>query len=991
MKKSVLLKRTGTRLRAWCYFFFICTATFGQSKTDSLQAVLQTASTDSLKVEIMHQLFEEYLYQSPSKARETILQSISLAEKSELPQLLVNGINNYADYLYRKASYDSAIFEYERSILLAERAGYNLGKTEALIGLGNTYLNKGNPDKALEYQEQNIELSRQIGDLDGVASSYNNMGNIYNELGEYTKAMEHYILSSKQYIELGDEKSIGITKANIGMIHGKLDNYEEAIRYYSESDSLFKKTAFIPGRVFVLKNMATISKNTRNFKQAIQYNLQARESYQKMGHRREEGQVEHSIANIYWEQDDLKSALPHYQQAYAIATEIQDSISIAMTSQALGACYLALGKHSDALKYSKQASDIATAAGIKLTVMDAYKTLAKSYYRQNEFREAYDNLMAHLELRDSLYTMEKRDLASDIEAKYQNEQKAQEIALLESENDLQTLQIDKRENERNYLIAFAAVSLILIGLVYNQYRIKQKANTKLKELDHLKSDFFANISHEFRTPLSLIMGPLKEKIIATKSPKDKAQLEMMYRNADRLYQLINQLLDLSKLEDGKLTLQKSKVNVCKYFRVIAASFTSLAEYKQIAFKCLIPESTIEVEFDKEIVEKASNNLLSNAFKFTPEGGSVTLAVSVEKRSLVIKVSDSGPGIRQEDQTKVFDRFYQTPGAEKLGTGIGLALTKELVELHQGTISLESKPQEGSTFIVRIPIEKVDEIKANEEVVVNKLEGISIPKSEEYSDEESTIEGPKILVVEDNPDLQDYLGELMGKQYKIYKAGNGEEGIKMAKEIIPDLIISDVMMPIKSGMEVCDELKNALETNHIPIVLLTARADQESKLKGLTTGADVYLQKPFDPQELSVIVSNLLEQRVKLKEKYAKLIQLAPEEIEITSNQEIFLQQVMKIVNEHLDNPEFSVEQFCKETGLSRMQLHRKLSSLTGFSTTAFIRHQRVLRAAKLLESGMPVSDVAYATGFGSLSYFTNVFKKEHGVTPSAYAESKVNG
>ncbi len=962
----------------------------GDSKTDSLLSALEKTAIDSVKVHLLHHLHEQYRYDSPDKAKDVLLQAVELANANNLQTLSVDGLNKLADFLSFRSGYDSAIAAYKDAAALAEEISYHQGLSEALIGLGNTYTSKGNLGLATKYLEDNLKLAQEINDEDGVASSFNNLGNIYTEQGEYARAMENYTMASRKYAEIGNVRNTGIAMANIGLIHQKLENYPEAIDYLARSDSIFKDQQFSAGRAFVLKNLAIIHKNLGNYPESLKYNREALGIYQQTGQLRQIGQTTQNIGNLYWEQKDYETALVYYKQALEVNTQIGDSIGIAMASQVLGNNYLSLKEPEKAQFYSNKALEIATKLGIMLTAMDASKTLADAYYLQHNYRDAFTYLLRHRDLRDSLYTIEKRDLASEIEARYQNEQKEQEIALLAAENNFQDLQIAKRENERNYLIAFAVVALALIGLIFNQYRIKYRANKKLKELDQLKSNFFANISHEFRTPLSLLMGPLKEKINASGSTEDKALLKMMYRNADRLYQLINQLLDLSKLEHGKLEIHKTSVEVNSFFRIIAASFNSLAEAKNINFTSTIPDKDLILEFDKDIIEKACNNLLSNAFKFTPEEGSVSLRAQIENDKLVIMVSDTGPGIRSEEQENIFGRFYQTPGTEKFGTGIGLALTRELVELHAGQISIDSQPPLGATFMIKIPVLNTGAALSYETLELHRLGAENTSSNGNSNGSEDVREGPSILIIEDNPDLQGYLTELLGRRNKIFSADNGEAGIQKAKEIIPDLIITDVMMPGKSGVEVCQILKNAVETNHIPIILLTARADQESRLEGLTVGADVYLQKPFDPEELDIVVSNLLEQRSKLKDKYVRLLKLVPEEIEIVNTEEKFLQNVMKIVNQNLTNPEYTTEQFCKDTGLSRMQLHRKLSSLTGYSASAFIRHQRVIRAASLLESGMSVSEVAYAAGFGSLSYFTNVFKKEYGTTPSAYADRNVN-
>ena len=961
-----------------------------QSKADSLETALRQAHVDSLKIKTLHQLFETYWYDAPAAAKKAILEAINLSEKADIGHLKVLSINHYADFLNSQASYDSSIIVYEKGLKLAREIEFNYGIGDALIGLGNNYLSKGNTQKAREYHELNIAFSEKIDDQAGVASSYNNIGNIYNDLGDYTKAMEYYTLASRKYKALGDEKIYAITLANIGLTHQKLENYTEAIDYFSRSDSTFKKLHFEPGRAFVLRNLGIIYKNMGDFEQSEFYNLKALEVNKRMGNRREIGHIKLVIGNLNWSRHNFKGALPYYQQALDIYIEVGDSLALGTTYHALGKCYDKLSNIAAAEDMLLKALEVATTIGSALTAMDTHETLSKIYARKGDFQKAFESMNQYAVLRDSLYTKEKRDLANEIEATYQNEQKEQEIALLESQNGFQTLQIRKQKSERNYLIAFAMGVLLLMGLVYNQYRVKQKANAKLKELDHLKSDFFANISHEFRTPLSLIMAPLKDKIDKSGDPKEEAEYRMMYKNADRLFNLINQLLDLSKLEAGSVHLKKSSVEVAHFFKIIIASFSSLAEYKKVNFKSDIPENPIWLKFDEDIIQKVCYNLLSNAFKFTPEGGEVRLVAKTDSEQLTITISDSGAGIPEEDQEKVFDRFFQSSNGQQLGTGIGLALTKQLVEFHQGKVELSSVAGEGAAFIVEIPVDTVDSPKTlnvPKPLKTGSPDNLSVEDGAEISTDAI---GPVVLIIEDDPDLRGYLSTLLPDSYTIHKSNNGIDGVEKAKETIPDLIISDVMMPGKDGMEVCEELKTTPETDHIPVILLTARADQESKLRGLTTGADDYLLKPFDPKEIKIRVANLLNQREKLKSKYDKLLLLKPAEIEISTAQESFLKQAMEIVNKHMDNSSFSTTRFCTEIGMSRMQLHRKLTAMTGYSTSAFVRHQRLIRATQLLAAGERVSQVAYAVGFENVSYFGKVFKEAYGVVPSEYPTVKTN-
>lgn len=388
----------------------------GQSRLDSLERELVHERVDSLRFDLLLKLFDEYQYEEPVKAKKYISEAIELSSRIQNDRYKIIAFNEHANLLNGQAQNDSAIALYKDALDLALKIDYHSGIGIALIGLGNTYLSKGNIKKAEEYHLRNIEFAEEVGDRDGAASSYNNLGNIYNETGEYTKAMQHYTLASKKNIEAGNEKNAGIAMANIGLIHQKLNNYDEAISYYVMSDSLFKKFNFTPGRAFVLKNLGVVTKNQGNLDVALTYYDAALSTYVKMGLRREVGQVHENIGNIFFEKEEYDEAVNNYYQSLLIAEETNDSISIAIASQALGAGLLQLGKLDQAMTHSRISASYAEKLGINLTTMDAHKNLAEIYYDKAQYKNAYIHLDKHKQLRDSLYTIEKRDLAEEIEA-----------------------------------------------------------------------------------------------------------------------------------------------------------------------------------------------------------------------------------------------------------------------------------------------------------------------------------------------------------------------------------------------------------------------------------------------------------------------------------------------------------------------------------------------------------------------------------------------
>ena len=573
--------------------------------------------------------------------------------------------------------------------------------------------------------------------------------------------------------------------------------------------------------------------------------------------------------------------------------------------------------------------------------------------------------------------------------------------------------------------AYGAYGLLFLGLLFlvrwfeirrSQVRLKRELESmeleKLRELDGLKSRFFADISHEFRTPLTLILGPIRQMLRDSSAPQVQ-KLQLVRRNAEYLLRLISQILDLSKLEARKMRLRAAAEDLPQCVRTIIASFAPAAEAQSVELRFV---STYRQDlgdeasyFDRDVVEKILNNLVGNALKFTPHGGKVS--VSLARRSATpanepgtvqgdfaeIVVSDTGIGISEDRLPRIFDRFYQIDGTRsREGIGIGLALVKELVELHYGRITVDSAGGKGTTFVIHLPTGKSqfqpDEIISPTgaqtfEPVVPELstepEYAAASSSPDLSEHD---EATTVLIVEDNLGVRHFMREQLQSLYRVLEADHGAEGFDLAVFSLPDLVVSDVMMPEMDGYELCRALKGDKRTCHIPVVLLTARAGRDDRLMGLDIGADSYLVKPFDASELLVQVRNLIEQRRLLRERFSRPIVLKPSEMGVTPMDEAFLQKVLSVVQANLADPDFDVVRLGREVGLSRSQLHRKLRALTNQSPTLLIRSIRLQRAAELLrQKGGSVAEIAYRVGFSSQTYFAKCFREELGCSPKEYA------
>lgn len=544
---------------------------------------------------------------------------------------------------------------------------------------------------------------------------------------------------------------------------------------------------------------------------------------------------------------------------------------------------------------------------------------------------------------------------------------------------------------------FYTFSIALIaGISYWFYRFQLsrtlavQKSIRLQEINQLKTNLYNNITHEFRTPLTVILGMTEN--LKAKSKEQQLEslvqpLKMIERNGQHLLHLVNEMLDLAKIDSGNLELKLQQADVIPFIKYLTESFHSLAAEKHINLPVQAAEQTLAMDFDADKLAIIVSNLLSNAIKFTPEGGEVAVRLVAGPVYFSISVKDNGIGILPEEIPFVFDRFYQADHSSVRryqGTGIGLALTKELVTLMKGTIQVASEPGKGSEFIVRLPIQR-KALLAESPAIVTPLRPVLSP-SMPYSEEGSSsgeVNLPLVLIIEDHVDVAQYIATCLQGKYQYLHAANGKLGIETAFEKIPDLIICDVMMPEKDGFEVCATLKADERTNHIPIIMLTARVMIEDRLAGLAKGADAYLAKPFEKEELLIRLHQLLELRKTLQKKYSEQLLIDPPTDTTAVEEDPFLARARAIVMAELEDDNFSLNELSERLYLSRSQVHRKIKAVTGMSTAIFIRTIRLQEAKKLLASTqLTISEIAYQVGFKSPVYFSQMFRQTFGESPS---------
>ena len=555
-----------------------------------------------------------------------------------------------------------------------------------------------------------------------------------------------------------------------------------------------------------------------------------------------------------------------------------------------------------------------------------------------------------------------------------------------------------------YLLVIAAVlwRYLRIRRRKEQDRLRLQEHIHAEEMADAKLKFFMNISHEIRTPMTLIVAPLLSLIKQDDDPHRRSIYETIRRNAERILGLINQMMDLRKIDKGQMQMHMCETELISFIGDIHMLFDQQAKAKTIRFTYEHDTQMLPVWIDRQNFDKVIVNLLSNAFKFTPTGGQIAMSVTHDAQQVHIAIKDTGEGIPEDKLDRIFDRFYQTPSMandRKTGTGIGLDLTRSLVELHHGTIvAHNNKDGAGCEFVVTIPLGN-QHLKP-EEIITEKQDvshAVSLIDEEVVSHPDVVGELPKvgrrqrIVIVEDDTEIRDYLAAELSSDYDVSMADNGRAGLSEVLKLMPDLVISDIMMPEMDGNELCSKIKGNPATNHIPVILLTAKSRDEDQLEGLEMGADAYVMKPFNLDILRRTIVNLIHTHQMLRLKYGRNDQLEEQvdQVKMKSPDDQLLDRVMKVINKNISNSDLSVDGIAEEVGISRVHLHRKMKELTGQTPHDFIRNIRLKQAAKLLSSqNMNITEVMYACGFNNAASFSTIFKKFYGMSPREYMNAK---
>lgn len=903
-----------------------------------------------------------------------------------------------AGYAQTFSVHAQTTFERPDSLLsLLEKPLPDTARAALLFQVGRYYFSKDDL-MAHRYLLQYLDMAKKMpANKKQLVKTHNYLSFIYTRFGDPSLAMRHSLeavrISEKQNVTT----EIGESYRTLGGAYMHANDYTKARQNINKSLSVARQTS---DRALYMRGLTMLAdwymaKSVQRYDsarlvllqaQAIAFDLKNQDQY-----------LPHILLGLAWAHVSLEryaEAHQYFEEGLALSKKLNRVAVQGFVLCDYGRALIQEKKYKEGEAKLQEALALVDKLGYHDTEAKIYRSLIDLYIIQKNTNMITRMLDRYMDLRDSILNEQRARKIAALEVRFDSEKKEQAIALLERENEIQTLW-------KYILIGGAAFLLTVLVVIYRLQlarnrkakellHAQQALNEKLQENDRLRSRLFANISHEFRTPLSLILAPIEDKIQSPRfTAADKNDFQLIRRNANRLLNLVNQILDLSKLEAGKMKIHPHYENMREWVNILTASFNSFAQTRAIQFNKTIQLDRHAYWFDEDKLEKIITNTLSNAFKYTPTGGVVSFSIQEHNSVLQIVVSDTGKGIPKEDIPYVFSPFYQsrhTADDGQLGTGLGLTMVYELVKLHQGTVFIQSEVNQGTTITITLRLQEGSE--ATTRSTEPLAPGLILDAPVVIEETTAATEAQSILVVEDNPELRKYIGDIFNQTFQVLYATNGEEGETMAQNELPDIIISDVMMPVKDGLELTESIKSQEQTSHIPVILLTAKSDSTSRIEGLQLGADDYLSKPFSAQELRIRVENMLRQRKKLAEHYRHQVSTLPatEEVKELSMNDKFILKLKACIENNLSNSSYSVEVLADEMCLSRAQLFRKVKAMLDISPSELINDIRLEHAARLIRAKADtLSQISYSVGFNEQSYFAKRFRKKYGMSPSEYA------
>lgn len=941
------------------------------SKVDSLEKVIHETNGIQ-KARALISLSEQIKYSKPAYSLELGQQIIQIGHEQKNDTLILFGLSTRAFAFLSLYKVDSSYHLCLKGRALAEK----LNNTEQLQRFYEimTHCQRymGSMDSALYFSKLIVDMGI-IGFI-----PYYNLGGIYRELGNYVEALKYLNLAQDLANKSGNPTHIAAVFNVLANMYRDVGDLENAVKSGEKYLKIVETTGHSQGIMSALIFLTTNYEQPIEKRKAyIQKGLQAsRElhipdyTFQFL--------VEWAVTQM--EEKNYQVALDTLLKLNLIQSDIKNT-GQAILANNIAKCYLNLGNLNEAEKYALQAMQINKKRD-RSELSLGYEILMEIYSRKKNYKAYHDLAYKYAVVKDSVERQKRLKKLAYLQAQMDDAEKQKEIAVLNS--DL----LREKTRRNNYILASVIAVFVLMLIIFfrtREARLQRKTavelsgmNKQLRELDEMKGRFFANVSHELRTPLSLIKGPVSRLLSNASIGKENTRLvEMIGRNSNKLEKRINEILDLAKLDAAKMKLEEIDMELVGFSRRLVGYFESLAQQSNIKIDLITAEKNVDAFADMKKIEMILQNFISNAIKFTTEGGKIVLSFEKENDALLWAVQDSGRGIEQDQLVKIFDRFYQNPNNKTVdgGTGIGLALSRELAELMQGKVWAESEVGTGSRFYLSIPFKQ----------------GRPIYPEVDLSGEESKIQYPdisvlkssgNILLVEDNPDLREYVSSIL-VNHRVLTAANGRLALELLNKQLPDLIVSDIMMPEMDGFELVEKLKKDDRFSHIPVIMLTAKAGHEDKMKALRIGVDDYLLKPFHEEELLTRIDNALS-RIQGRNSDEEA-----NEAEIIHHSQVWLEELEKIFLEHITDAHFTLDSAADMMHISKRQLQRRIKKYTGLTALDYIREIKLNQARHYLESGRfaTVAEVSYSVGFEHTNYFSNLYLDRFGKKPADYLYS----
>lgn len=864
----------------------------------------------------------------------------------------VVALREYGKLLRNASRFDEALKAHSKGLRQAETLGDTIEWVQALNNLGTDYRRLGVLDVAQSYHYQAWLLSNECKDTTSAAKknsviSLNGLGNIYILIGNYSRADSVLRMALAEEKKLGSTLGMAINYANLGSIFEHQGEMDSAWIYYQLS---------------------------------MQYNQQ---SHSTLGI-----SLCHTyFGSLYEQAGAYDKALEEYARAYELMKHSDDKWHALNSLIAMAGISHTMGQKAKMERYLSQAKEIAEHIKSKSHLADIYALYYKHYKQEGNYREALACHERREALQDSLLDIEKGNRILNAGLSIEHNRQEQQVEAMH-----QLMEIQRREDRIGYIALILALLLLgsVLAVLFYTLRVRSRRHQELKQLSLMRESFYTNITHEFRTPLTMILG-LSHEVEQTEELPESVhhKMSVIQQQGNSLLTLINQLLDISKIKSVIGKADWVHGNITAYIGMIVDSYRDYAQNFHIDLQYKTTDE-ISMDFVPDYACKIMNNLLSNALKFTPAGGTILVKVNADGQRLHLYVRDTGKGIKPEALEHIFEPFYQEDHCSKIntpGTGIGLSLVKLILDNIDGTITTESKTGEGTTFHITIPIrhECKNNMTDNEEAHQKPLlpTYTKFPEDDKITDEQEH----RILVIEDNPDVASYIGSQLSDHYTISYASDGRMGVEKAMDIVPDLIITDLMMPEVDGLEVCRSIRSNELTDHIPVIIVTAKANDVDRIEGLKVGADAYLTKPFNHDELQVRVQKLLEQRQKLREKFSQAIVEEKEQEEcISDTDRRFIAKTVDTIYKLMNRQGLEITTLAEELCISPRQLHRKITALTGENPMTFMLRIRMRKAKQLIDTQpeLALEQISEQCGFDGYSGFYQAFKKFYKVSPSTY-------